>query len=179
MFCTEVVEVRVERRGDPGSGWRLRLRDLQSGAEREIRADMVILTGVREQVTRHNTVLYLFLFCISISVCSSYVSMKVPRVPERLAAQFTGPQCHSSQYRHAHLPHYTGGRVLVVGCRSHYISISPRVLCSLSGADIAAELSTTAARVLVSAERGAAPIRNFFTGNIERVAAIDRCEWSV
>ena len=123
MFCTEVVEVRVERRGDPGSGWRLRLRDLQSGAEREIRADMVILTGVREQVTRHNTVLYLFLFCISISVCSSYVSMKVPRVPERLSAQFTGPQCHSSQYRHAHLPHYTGGRVLVVGCRSHYISI--------------------------------------------------------
>ena len=111
--------------------------------------------------------------------------MKVPRVPERLAAQFTGPQCHSSQYRHAHLPHYTGGRVLVVGCRCHiispylHVSISPRVLCSLSGADIAAELSTTAARVLVSAERGAAPIRNFFTGNIERVAAIDRCEWSV
>ena len=51
MFCTEVVEVRVERRGDPGSGWRLRLRDLQCGAEREIRADLVILTGVREQVT--------------------------------------------------------------------------------------------------------------------------------
>ena len=59
MFCTEVVEVRVERRGDPGSGWRLRLRDLQCGAEREIRADLVILTGVREQVTSHNTVLYL------------------------------------------------------------------------------------------------------------------------
>ena len=108
--------------------------------------------------------------------------MKVPRLPERLAAQFTGPQCHSSQYRHAHLPHYTGGRVLVVGCRSHYISIHLHISpcpCSLSGADIAAELSTTAARVLVSAERGAAPIRNFFSGNIERVAAIDRCEWSV
>ena len=41
----------MERRGDPGSGWRLRLRDLQCGAEREIRADLVILTGVREQVT--------------------------------------------------------------------------------------------------------------------------------
>ena len=53
MFCTEVVEVRVERRVDPGSGWRLRLRDLQCGAEREIRADLVILTGVREQVTSH------------------------------------------------------------------------------------------------------------------------------
>ena len=104
-------------------------------------------------------------------------------MPERLAAQFTGPQCHSSQYRHAHLPHYTGGRVLVVGCRCHiistYLHVSPLVLCSLSGADIAAELSTTAARVLVSAERGAAPIRDFFSGNIERVAAIDRCERSI
>ena len=104
-------------------------------------------------------------------------------MPELLAAQFTGPQCHSSQYRHAHLPHYTGRRVLVVGCRCHiispYLHISPLVLCSLSGADIAAELSTTAARVLVSAERGAAPIRDFFSGNIERVAAIDRCGRSI
>ena len=111
-------------------------------------------------------------------------------MPERLAAQFTGPQCHSSQYRHAHLPHYTGRRVLVVGCRCHiispYLHVSPRIsvstlrdLCSLSGADIAAELSTTAARVLVSAERGAAPIRDFFSGNIERVAAIDRCGRSI
>ena len=115
MFCTEVVEVRVERRGDPGSGWRLRLRDLQCGAEREIRADLVILTGVREQVTittRH---------CVVSTVCSLYLNTKVPRLPERLVAQFTGPQCHSSQYRHAHLPHYTGGRVLVVGCRCHII----------------------------------------------------------
>ena len=112
--------MRVERRGDPGSGWRLRLRDLQCGAEREIRADLVILTGVREQVTITT------LCCIYFM---QFISMKVPRLPERLAAQFTGPQCHSSQYRHAHLPHYTGRRVLVVGCRCHIICIyiSPHI----------------------------------------------------
>ena len=171
--------MRVERRGDPGSGWRLRLRDLQCGAEREIRADLVILTGVREQVTSHNTAL-----------CCIYCMQFISKYEGTEVAGAAGSSVHGPAVPQQSVPPRPpaplhggagpgGGMQVSRISTSTYLHISPLVLCSLSGADIAAELSTTAARVLVSAERGAAPIRDFFSGNIERVAAIDRCGRSI
>ena len=122
MFCTEVVEVRVERRGDPGSGWRLRLRDLQCGAEREIRADLVILTGVREQVTSHNTTL-----------CCIYCMQFISKYEGTEVAGAAGSSVHGPAVPQQSVPPRPpaplhgeagpGGGMQV----SHYISISPHI----------------------------------------------------
>lgn len=45
---------------------------------------------------------------------------------------------------------------------------------SLSGVDISLDISTTARRVIISAERGFVPSKNLFTGNIVQMGAIKR-----
>ena len=74
---------------------------------------------------------------------------------------FTGDQLHSSQYRHPDQECFRDKDVLVVGG-------------SLSGVDITLDISKTARRVLISAERGCVPSKNLFTGNITQTGAIKR-----
>ena len=44
----------------------------------------------------------------------------------------------------------------------------------LSAVDIASDIARTAAKVLISANRGLLPSRGLFSGNIEKVEAIKR-----
>ena len=49
---TEVEEVRPLAPGDPGSGWSVKVKSLVTGEGRSITADLIFLTGIREQEPR-------------------------------------------------------------------------------------------------------------------------------
>ena len=51
-FNTEVEEVRPLAPGDPGSGWSVKVKSLVTGEGRSITADLIFLTGIREQEPR-------------------------------------------------------------------------------------------------------------------------------
>ena len=51
-FNTEVEEVRPLAPGDPDSGWSLKVKSLVTGEGRSITADLIFLTGIREQEPR-------------------------------------------------------------------------------------------------------------------------------
>ena len=47
-----MVEVRPLAPGDPGSGWSVKVKRLVTGEEESITADLIFLTGIREQEPR-------------------------------------------------------------------------------------------------------------------------------